>query len=386
MTNTVRRTGRTGVLPAALLVPWMVLAVGACGCGGPDEERQEPMNPQVASALEKLKHAEASVRQDAAEALGYLGDRRTVGPLKTAMLDTSRDVRRKAAESLTRLEWRPAIDAEKAVFLLAMERWQELETLGPVAAEPLVAWLGTTTSGLTPTSAYGAGGPVNIDTLLPGEWTDRAQGSVVDLLAKTGPPAFRPLLGALGSDSGQARWLAAMALGKLGDARAVERLTALLADTMPTVRIEAARALGRLGDARAVDALVALLKDTDDGAQAMAAWALVKMGPKRAVAPLIDALKSNQQSWKGRAAVAWALAQLQDPRAVEPLIDAMSPANDAGGRNVSTPTRWIAWALGRLGDKRALAPLKARLASLKRHDRGAREAILAAIETIERRE
>jgi HEAT repeat protein len=54
----------------------------------------------------------------------------------------------------------------------------------------------------------------------------------------------------------QVRSNAAEALGKLGDARAVEPLIASLKDQEAPVQVEAAVALGKLGDMRAVQPLV----------------------------------------------------------------------------------------------------------------------------------
>ena len=56
---------------------------------------------------------------------------------------------------------------------------------------------------------------------------------------------------------------AAEALGKLGDARAVEPLLARLEDEYEWVRERAAEALGKLGDVRAVEPLLARLEDEE---------------------------------------------------------------------------------------------------------------------------
>jgi HEAT repeat protein len=80
------------------------------------------------------------------------------------------------------------------------------------------------------------------------------------------------------------------ALGKLGDARAVELLIGCLKDQDSVVRWKAAEALGRLEDARAVEPLIACLKDKDSEVRKNVTWALGELGDRRAVAPLCAAL------------------------------------------------------------------------------------------------
>ena len=65
--------------------------------------------------------------------------------------------------------------------------------------------------------------------------------------------AFKPLIVALNDESEVVRWDVAIALGIMGDAKAVEPLLKVLKDENKDVRREAARALGKIGDAKAVE-------------------------------------------------------------------------------------------------------------------------------------
>ena len=85
---------------------------------------------------------------------------------------------------------------------------------------------------------------------------------------------------------------AAIALGILGDARAVEPLIPCLKDQALSVRSSAIQALGKLGDV-AVEPLIACLKDQERFVQESAASALGELGDKRAVEPLIAYLKGH---------------------------------------------------------------------------------------------
>ncbi|MGO8951316.1 MAG: HEAT repeat domain-containing protein [Ktedonobacterales bacterium] len=151
------------------------------------------------------------------------------------------------------------------------------------------------------------------------------------------------------------------ALGQLGDARAVEPLIAYFQRAVQVRQTpdagRVARTLGRLGDARAVEPLLACLADEcnkpygyDLGV--VLTEALGQVGDARAVEPLCTQLQHSSQEL--RVAAARALQQLGDPRAVEPLITSL---HDPYQLVIGT----AADALGTLGDARALAPLRALL-------------------------
>ena len=189
--------------------------------------------------------------------------------------------------------------------------------------------------------------------------------------------AVEPLIQALKDDYARVRIGAARSLGELSDARAVEPLIRALkegrytgpaktamealvklgdADVRPliqaledkdvSVRIGAAKALGELGDASAVKLLVQALEDEDWKVRQAVAKALDQADDARAVEPLVQALED--EDWKVRAAAAEALGELGDPRAVEPLIKTLK--DDTSGSEAAR-------ALGKLGDARAVEVL-----------------------------
>ena len=97
---------------------------------------------------------------------------------------------------------------------------------------------------------------------------------------------------------------AAEALGKLGDARAVEALIGALKGDEKDVRGEAASALGEIGDARAVEPLIAVLKEGDADMREDAAEALGEIGDAGAVESLIAALEDAEEAVRRAAAKA----------------------------------------------------------------------------------
>src|ERR1035437_5475993 len=120
-------------------------------------------------------------------------------------------------------------------------------------------------------------GPPNVDKL-------KAKGDVPGLIK-----ALR-----YEKDSG-VRHDAALALGKIGDARAVEPFIAALGDQNGLVRWSAAESLGAFGDARAVEPLIAALNDEESGVRDVAVAILGRIGGAQAVEPLRVALGHQQE-------------------------------------------------------------------------------------------
>lgn len=116
---------------------------------------------------------------------------------------------------------------------------------------------------------------------------------------------------------------AALALGEIGDPRAVGPLIQALKDENDFVRLEAAEALGKIKDARAVKPLTQALKDEYEWVRFRATVALGKIGSKaeEAVPALAKALKDEYDFVREEAAEA--LGEIGDARAVEPLTKAL---------------------------------------------------------------
>jgi HEAT repeat protein len=244
----------------------------------------------VEALVAVLRDPDSEVRRRAAGALAKMADPRAVGPLVAALSDASGGVRLAAADALSSLGWKPDRGEAGGAYWVARQNWGRC--------------------------------------------------------ARIGARAVMPLIGALsGTDSADymVRIWATEALGKIGDARAVEPLIAALPDGTAGLSGYVADALGEIGDARAVDPLISQL-----GAFSAhhAAEALCRIGPP-AVAPLIGALRGEESAVRRLAAES--LGKIGDARAVEPLIAAL---RDADGR-----VRWGATeALGKIGSP-AVEPL-----------------------------
>jgi HEAT repeat protein len=79
---------------------------------------------------------------------------------------------------------------------------------------------------------------------------------------------------------------AASALGRIGDARAVEPLIAKLKESNYYVRMSVVEALGQVGDARAIEPLIAIFADKDYRIREAAVKALKQIGNPQALAAI----------------------------------------------------------------------------------------------------
>jgi HEAT repeat protein len=210
----------------------------------------------VEALIAALTDEDASVRADAARALGGLGDRQAVPALVAA------------------LQRSEAADGESLADVQAAAA-RALSSIGdPQAVKPLVRYAAS-------------------------EWTDE---ELVPLIAAIGEPAVKPLITILGGRSLGQRQVAAQALGEIGDPRAVPALLAFgrkdetataalvdigkpavpalvkaLDDPATPIRATAAEALGGIGDRRATDELSDALADPEDDVWRAASDALALM-------------------------------------------------------------------------------------------------------------
>ncbi len=157
------------------------------------------------------------------------------------------------------------------------------------------------------------------------------------------PRAIEPLIVAL--DDEETGMSAALALGRFRDT-ALQPLLATLSDSRSACRRGAAVALGELGIVAAAEPLVQALSDIDADVRSAAAKALGQIGHSCAVEPLIRALGDPDSSVAGDAAAA--LGALGDQRAVDALLEMLERSSDHAA---------AAHALGELGDPRCVDAL-----------------------------
>ena len=137
--------------------------------------------------VDTLSHEDWQVRQAATGALGEIGDTRAIEPLLTLLNNGTYSERESAVNALDKLDWQPDQGVAGATYWVTKKEWERCAPIGLPAVEPLIA------------------------ALNQGNWIQR------DAIAGV--------------------------LGQIGDARAVEPLSAMLTCDNRDLRQTAARAL-----------------------------------------------------------------------------------------------------------------------------------------------
>lgn len=301
----------------------------------------------VNGLLRHLKQSESpAVRARAAEILASIGSERVVDDLIDAALeDDSGQVRKAAAEGLA------AIDDVNVIKLLIDRATGREADLSNKPDWTLVKFL--------------------INALSNGVEVVRMDAALA--LGKIGDErALKPLIKALNDADPDVRKSAATALGELGDTRAVKPLTRTLTDSHNAVRHEAAIAISELGGSEAIDSMVTAATDQSEYVRKLAVTALGSFGSKKAANALTDALEDENPDVRERAAfslievmsnapaqdshqmrekIAANLRDLDEEVSTDALITGLEKGEERSIR------RNAAWLLGQIGGRRAVNPL-----------------------------
>lgn len=224
--------------------------------------------------IRALHSPDEEMREEAAKALGELGDYRAVDPLIGLLSDENRYVRREAAKSLGKI--------------------------GDGKAIPALI------NALKDEDRYGREGA--------------AEG-----LGEMGEHAYPSLIDAMADDDWHVRMGAAIALRIIGNKDALPVLITAMQDENRFVRREVIKSLGRIGDHSVIDTLIEALKDPDRSVRLRAVSALSKCRDRRIIEPLIEAL--NDEDSGVRLRVIRALEEIDDPRASEALNNSYGDEN-----------------------------------------------------------
>jgi len=303
----------------------------------------------VEPLIATLRDEDITVRLAATQALGQLDDERAVQPLIEALDDENRNIQRKTVEALQCLaSWTiPRLIAALQDSNYWFRRRRAAETLAQIRESvPLIEIL---------------------------QHPDRhVRRSAVEALAQQGDPrATKPLIDVLEDNDHYVRRKAAEALGRIGDTQAVQPLIKVLQqDNDWRVRQAAAEAMGYIRHPSVVESLIAALDNDEWPVRWMAAKALGKIGDDRAVEPLIQALEGD---WPAMWTVAEALGQLEQsqerPQSVDSLVAALQSDEDRYVQQAAVE------ALGWIGE-----PIQKPLINvLRKGDEKARQRAIAAL-------
>jgi len=190
-----------------------------------------------------------TIRKEAAQALGQIGDVRAVSSLVTVIkTDKVSWVCKASIEALEKLGWQPNTDEAGAFYWILKEQWDRCSKIGTPAVMPLISALEDGVSKAAAVKALGQIGDVRaVEPLIAAFKNKSVTESAIDTLVKIGTPTVEPLIAALRDENWYTRWAAAKTLGQIGDTRAIEPLIAALQDKDASVCGTVVTALHRIG-------------------------------------------------------------------------------------------------------------------------------------------
>lgn len=270
-----------------------------------------------------------------------MAKQRDMDGLSNALMDPDWHIREFAAESIEKIGI-PNNLPIKARYLVAKRNFSEVISLGEVAKEPLLLALSHSDPEVHFNAAESLAKIFNADAVQPildsiPEMDSRRILNIAILIGKIDDPiAADKLLTALRHSNAKVRWVAAYAIGEIGDNRALsaleqmaksdngkttndgpvsiaarialekiqwrerplEQLINAINNSDEYIRFGAADALGRRGDISSVDALIERLNDSSRLVRDTVIAALGNIGDVRAVAPLTAIAKSKDTGFR----------------------------------------------------------------------------------------
>ncbi|MEQ8170315.1 MAG: HEAT repeat domain-containing protein [Candidatus Eremiobacterota bacterium] len=252
-----------------------------------------------------LAHDLPDIRQNAAYAIGNIGDRNAIEPLIGCIIkDNNKEVRIYAAEALKKIENTKNIEK----ILKVAKSDDELLRENIVKA------------------------------VYPGGTLQRSGSDYRE-------EEILPEKESLNDRNPDMRKDAILVMAEKYKARAIPSIIPKLRDPDETVRDTTIKAIVEINDPVAVDNLIECLRDHSPLVQQRAAWALGEFKDKKAMSGLLGLLTSRDGAV--RATAAYALGNLGDERSVEHLCNTMLNDADPDVRKYSAES------LGQIGDKRA---------------------------------
>jgi HEAT repeat protein len=212
----------------------------------------------------------------AAEALGHVGDEDAVGPLVDALSQPQTSVPA-VVEALTRIQHRYETSTSAGDDIKELVRGR----LAPEGVGRIIAAL-ESASGAVVRPLVNVLGWLD-DPVIPGALVhllgaEEARHDVVEAFVRLGSSAVPLLVDQLRAGSLDIRRASVVALGRIGDRRAVEPLIGVLHERDRDLWLPVASALARLGDERAFEPLLPLLGDGDVAVRQAVVGALNSIG------------------------------------------------------------------------------------------------------------
>jgi HEAT repeat protein len=279
--------------------------------------------------LELLEDKEPGVRSAAAYAVGIIGDDDAIEPLLAAFKEADQNERWSLASALSSFGPR-VFDIAKEFTSSDKKGIRQygvdiLNRLGDKRALPfLIAALDDTSEDVRRAAAQSlsAGGKAATKALLNRLTKEKSLDVRIEILRTLGyvgdSKAVGPLISAAKDDTARARAEAVRALGYFDDDKAAETLIAALKDESEWVRESAASSLGYMKIMKALDAMIALLEDEDAYVRSNAINTLGRLGDAKAIEPLAKLMDDKNEYV--RQAVLMALGDIGGDEALKYVI------------------------------------------------------------------
>lgn len=288
--------------------------------------------PAVMALVESLQDGGPVLRERAASTLGDIRSRNASDALAESLRDKMAEVRRSAAKALSGVRDRKTVPALIAVLREDPDwvvREKAAQALGairtPPCFDPLIHALGDSMQPVRDAACLALGELGDARAILPivrdlADWKLTQAGVAAIRMIDSGVGGQALASIAIAGDSIRAA-RAIWALGELGDSGALPHLIPALKREEPDIRMMAAKSLMRIGDSRAVPDVIELLEDQDNGVRRTAAGVLGEFGDSTAVGSLIRSL--GDRSTEVQEATIRSLGKIGDRRATSHIVPLM---------------------------------------------------------------
>lgn len=291
----------------------------------------------VIKLLKYLGDESGRVRFRAVDALGIIGDKRAIGPIRLLLMDKDTAVLQSVPFALARLNGRSAIQDIRNLLnnkhdLFGGVRKSAISALGYLWTSSDNEILDLLLDSLADDDEYvryeaakvleETGHPEWIKVINPPSLNEKSYFDILAELAYRGiKQAFSILVNKLKNDSynNYDKKRAAKTLSKLTNPEVVEPLLYALNKNYETLYVS--RALMDIGNDEAIEGLIKALDHKNEDVRHHSATACGYLEDSRTTDALIDAL--HDDSWYVREAVVRALGCKHEVRAVKPLVDAL---------------------------------------------------------------
>lgn len=236
--------------------------------------------------IKTLNDEDDLLRYSSVIALEMIEDKNTIPHLIKTLRDSSLDIRKKAAEALDKLGWEPT-NIEKPLYLIAMEKWEEVSRYGKISVEPLIDLLDYRINLLEYENFDLFGNQKALE--------ENIINKVTHAIIKIGKPAVNDLIDILRKEE---NWSthdkAPYILGEIGKP-AIDPLIQALINNNENVRTRIIETLGKIKDEKVFDILIKSLSDSSAKVRERAVETLGKTDNKKAIEPLLQSLKDNSE-------------------------------------------------------------------------------------------